>query len=331
MTKEFVAVLDALCDMYNQYCGQPAGHCFMSAGENADDVLSKYGLIKNDKGNGGEIDFEKLEELKRTASEDAERPKITDYFPDMAAAHDEYTKSPSLFKYVQALDNYTDELEQSESRLKGSTITAFLGSEAAQEAKLLIESKETGTGNSVLARIDDFLQSDIAGEPQKLGPEDFIKEKLSLLGTDMDKLERIKYPMSAQTIMDFVREYASQSESELIRLKEDNERLKEENERLQTILREIAETNEDLTKMVENLKKSSIKYQEEILQFQSRIQQLEQSNVPRWVKAEEILKELCQLKHYKDTVGKDAFYEKTQPELWKKANEFLNSLVKTDQ
>lgn len=38
----------------------------------------------------------------------------------------------------------------------------------------------------------------------------------------------------------------------------------------------------------------------------------------------EILKELCQLKHHKDTVGKDAHYEKRQPELWKLANEFLS-------
>jgi deoxyadenosine/deoxycytidine kinase len=41
----------------------------------------------------------------------------------------------------------------------------------------------------------------------------------------------------------------------------------------------------------------------------------------------EILKELCQLKHYKDDVGKDAFYEKRQPELWKQTNEFLNTLT----
>ncbi len=37
----------------------------------------------------------------------------------------------------------------------------------------------------------------------------------------------------------------------------------------------------------------------------------------------EILTELCKLKHYKDTVGKDEIYEKKQPELWKLANEFL--------
>jgi hypothetical protein len=44
-------------------------------------------------------------------------------------------------------------------------------------------------------------------------------------------------------------------------------------------------------------------------------QQLEQSNVPRWVKAEELLKELCELNHYKNGCGKDDFYEKTQPEV----------------
>lgn len=49
------------------------------------------------------------------------------------------------------------------------------------------------------------------------------------------------------------------------------------------------------------------------------------------VKAVELLKELCQLKHYKDTVGKDSFYEKRQPELWKEANNFLNSLAKNKQ
>lgn len=41
--------------------------------------------------------------------------------------------------------------------------------------------------------------------------------------------------------------------------------------------------------------------------------------------AVEILKELCRLEYYKDVLGKDAFYEKTQPELWKRANDFLNS------
>lgn len=44
--------------------------------------------------------------------------------------------------------------------------------------------------------------------------------------------------------------------------------------------------------------------------------------------AVEILKELCHLKHYKDHVGKDLFYEKNQPLAWKKANELLNRLSK---
>jgi hypothetical protein len=47
--------------------------------------------------------------------------------------------------------------------------------------------------------------------------------------------------------------------------------------------------------------------------------------------AVELLKELCQLKRYKDTVGKDSLYEKAQPELWRRANEFLNSLVQSKQ
>lgn len=44
----------------------------------------------------------------------------------------------------------------------------------------------------------------------------------------------------------------------------------------------------------------------------------------------EILKELCNLKHYKDTVGKDSLYESKQPLLWRQANDFLNPLVGVD-
>jgi hypothetical protein len=50
-----------------------------------------------------------------------------------------------------------------------------------------------------------------------------------------------------------------------------------------------------------------------------------------WVSVEhpavEILRHLCELKHYKDTVGKDEVYKKRQPETWKMANDYLNSLV----
>jgi len=65
MTKELFEALDALCSMWSQYCPQPYGHSCMSAGENALDVLSGHGLIKNEHGWGGEVDYDKLEELKK--------------------------------------------------------------------------------------------------------------------------------------------------------------------------------------------------------------------------------------------------------------------------
>lgn len=63
MTKELYEALEALCGMWSQYCGGEWGHSFMSAGENCADVLDKYDLLKNDKGTGGEIDWDKLKEL----------------------------------------------------------------------------------------------------------------------------------------------------------------------------------------------------------------------------------------------------------------------------
>lgn len=66
MSKELFEALEALCDMWSQYCDGPSGHCFMSAGENADEVLSKYGLLKNDNGTGGDVDYDRLEELRKT-------------------------------------------------------------------------------------------------------------------------------------------------------------------------------------------------------------------------------------------------------------------------
>ena len=44
--------------------------------------------------------------------EQEERPKIEDYFEHgvtMSEVHKEYTGSPALFKYAQALDSYIDE------------------------------------------------------------------------------------------------------------------------------------------------------------------------------------------------------------------------------
>lgn len=65
MSKYLFEALEALCGMWNQYCGSEWGHEFMSAGENASDVLDKYHLLKNDTGTGGEIDWDKLEEYRK--------------------------------------------------------------------------------------------------------------------------------------------------------------------------------------------------------------------------------------------------------------------------
>lgn len=66
MTQELFESLEALCKMWNQYCPLPNGHVFMSAGENAEDVLCKYRLLKNDNGMGGEVDWEQLDKLEKS-------------------------------------------------------------------------------------------------------------------------------------------------------------------------------------------------------------------------------------------------------------------------
>jgi len=68
MEKELFEVLESLCDMWDQYCPQPYGHMCMSAGEGAEEVLFKYGLLKNDTGYGGEVDWDKLEEYRKQVS-----------------------------------------------------------------------------------------------------------------------------------------------------------------------------------------------------------------------------------------------------------------------
>ena len=51
----------------------------------------------------------------------------------------------------------------------------------------------------------------------------------------------------------------------------------------------------------------------------------------RWISVEEfneafnIIETLCQLRHYKDEMGKDSFYSKEQPKAWEKAREFLDN------
>jgi hypothetical protein len=65
MNKELFCAIEALCGMWNQYCGGEWGHEFMSAGENCADVLDEYNLLKNDKGTGGDVDYDRLEELRK--------------------------------------------------------------------------------------------------------------------------------------------------------------------------------------------------------------------------------------------------------------------------
>lgn len=66
MDKKLFEALEALCDMWNRYCGGEYGHMFMSAGEGAEAVLEQYRLLKNDNGYGGEVNYDKLEELRQT-------------------------------------------------------------------------------------------------------------------------------------------------------------------------------------------------------------------------------------------------------------------------
>lgn len=60
MTKELLEVLEALCGMWEQYCGGEWGHEFMSAGEEAEEVLEKYDLLIHVKGVQQKVDEEKL-------------------------------------------------------------------------------------------------------------------------------------------------------------------------------------------------------------------------------------------------------------------------------
>jgi hypothetical protein len=52
--------------MWNQYCGGEYGHMCMSAGEDCEAVLDKYKLLKNNKPYGGDVDYDRLQELKNS-------------------------------------------------------------------------------------------------------------------------------------------------------------------------------------------------------------------------------------------------------------------------
>jgi len=60
MSKDLKESLVALGFMYAQYCGPNFGHSFMSAGEQAIEVLEKYGL-GNERDGVDEIALDKLE------------------------------------------------------------------------------------------------------------------------------------------------------------------------------------------------------------------------------------------------------------------------------
>lgn len=58
-------VLASLAEMYMQYCSDKSGHSFMSAGEGAQEILERYGLLKgaNAMGGDGGIDWDALDTI----------------------------------------------------------------------------------------------------------------------------------------------------------------------------------------------------------------------------------------------------------------------------
>ena len=50
MNEKLYDALEALCMMWEQYCGDECGHYCMSAGERTDEVLDRYNLLINRKG-----------------------------------------------------------------------------------------------------------------------------------------------------------------------------------------------------------------------------------------------------------------------------------------
>ena len=62
MEEEKKELLYALAQMYSQYCGDEAGHECMSAGEHAQEILERAGVLTGTNGWGGNgtIDWKKL-------------------------------------------------------------------------------------------------------------------------------------------------------------------------------------------------------------------------------------------------------------------------------
>lgn len=66
MNQELFNALEALCFMWHQYCDGPYGHKHMSAGEHTEEVLNRYDLLISIDKNGRDVNWEKLEEHRRS-------------------------------------------------------------------------------------------------------------------------------------------------------------------------------------------------------------------------------------------------------------------------
>jgi hypothetical protein len=61
---ELYDALYALCLMWDQYCSDEWGHRCMSAGENTEIILDRYGLLIHKDRYEAEVDWNMLETLK---------------------------------------------------------------------------------------------------------------------------------------------------------------------------------------------------------------------------------------------------------------------------
>lgn len=70
-----------------------------------------------------------------------------------------------------------------------------------------------------------------------------------------------------------------------------------------------------------------LEWMEKYAQYKAENLHISGVRLPLLEQAKDCLMELCQLKAYKDDMGKDAHYQKRQPELWKEANRLLNEVT----
>ena len=66
MDDEKREILEALAEMYTQYCGGRSGHMFITAGEHAQEILERYGILTDTNAMGGEgtIDWDGLKNIR---------------------------------------------------------------------------------------------------------------------------------------------------------------------------------------------------------------------------------------------------------------------------